>query len=174
MDLLDRMLGHDEWTTAKLITVSQELTEAQLDQEFDIGHRTLRATFDHMILSTEFWTGVMTGQPIPYESTYSPLSALLERHQRSYATFANLARRLRDEQRFDDTFVDFYNYPQTFGATILHLVFHNVQHRSDVLHILQRLGVPDLPEADPQEWEHDTQEIFESDAIHEQMQSPSS
>jgi hypothetical protein len=25
------------------------------------------------------------------------------------------------------------------------------------LHILQRLGVSDLPEADPQEWEHDTQ-----------------
>ena len=54
MDLLDRMLGHDEWTTAKLIALSEKLTDAQLDQDFDIGHRTLRATFDHMVLSTEF------------------------------------------------------------------------------------------------------------------------
>ena len=53
-DLLDHKRGQDEWTTAKLIALSQGLTDAQLDQDFDIGHRTLRATFDHMILSTEF------------------------------------------------------------------------------------------------------------------------
>ena len=27
-------------------------------------------------------------------------------------------------------------------------------HRGEVLHMLQRLGVPDLPDGDPQEWEH--------------------
>jgi len=172
MDLLDRMLGQDEWTTAKLIALSQGLTDAQLDQDFDIGHRTLRATFDHMILSTEFWTGLMIGKPIPWESSQSPLAALLERHERSYAIFADLARRLRDEQRFDEVYIDHYDYPQTFGGTVLHVILHNGQHRGDVLHILQRLGVPDLPEADPQEWEHDTQNFFESDDIKEQTPQP--
>ncbi len=46
MDLLDRLLGHDHWTTERLLTLSQGLTDAQLDQAFDIGHRTVRATCD--------------------------------------------------------------------------------------------------------------------------------
>src|SRR5688572_16657515 len=49
MDLLDRLLGHDHWTTARLLELSRDLTDAHLDQPIDIGHQTLRETFDHMI-----------------------------------------------------------------------------------------------------------------------------
>ena len=44
MDLLDRLLDHDHWATTQLLDVSRNLTDAQLDQEFDIGHRSLRGT----------------------------------------------------------------------------------------------------------------------------------
>ena len=45
MDLLDRLLKHDRWATDQLLEVSRGLSDAQLDQAFDIGHRTLRETF---------------------------------------------------------------------------------------------------------------------------------
>ena len=61
--------------------------------------------------------------------------------------------------RMDETFIDHDSYPQSFGATILHVVLHNARHRGEVLHILQRLGIPDLPDGDPQEWEHMTGRI---------------
>jgi hypothetical protein len=32
-----------------LLEIATELTEEQLDQEFDIGHRTVRKTFDHIV-----------------------------------------------------------------------------------------------------------------------------
>jgi len=51
MDLLDRLLGHDQWATDQLLELSRNLTDEQLDQSFDIGHRTLRATFEHMIFN---------------------------------------------------------------------------------------------------------------------------
>jgi uncharacterized damage-inducible protein DinB len=51
MDLLDRMVGHDRWATTQLLELCSTLTAAQLDQEFDIGHHTLRETLDHMIYS---------------------------------------------------------------------------------------------------------------------------
>ncbi len=54
MDLLERMLGHDRWTTERLLTLRQDLSDALLDREFDVGHRTLRNTFNHMILNVEF------------------------------------------------------------------------------------------------------------------------
>ncbi|MBA2469663.1 MAG: DinB family protein, partial [Chloroflexia bacterium] len=74
MDVLDRLLGHDHWATVQLLELSRILTDEQLDQPFDIGHRTLRATFEHMIFNVEFWTGVMAGQPVDAPRDGSPLA----------------------------------------------------------------------------------------------------
>jgi len=148
MDLLDRLLEHDRWATVQLLELSRGLTDAQLDQELDIGHRTVRATFEHMIFNVAFWTGLMAGQPVDRPQADRSLAALIDRHERSYAAFATLARRVRDEQRLDDTFVDHFDSHMTFGGAILHVALHNAEHRVEALHILGRLGVPDLPEVD--------------------------
>jgi uncharacterized damage-inducible protein DinB len=154
MDLLDRLLGFDRWTTERLLELSRGLTDAQLDQEFEIGHRTLRATFDHINAMLDYWTTAMLDEPADPAADDHSLDALLARHRREYDRFAALARRLVNEDRLDDTYLDHYRYPQTYGATILHLPTHNTAHRSEILHMLDRLGVQDLPEADPTEWEH--------------------
>ena len=148
MDLLDRLLEHDRWATDQLLGLSRGLTDVQLDQEFDIGHRTLRATFEHMIPNVAFWTALMAGQPVDAESDDRSLAALIDSHERSYGTFATFARQLRDERRLDDTFIDHYAVRKSFGGTILQVVLHNEEHRSEVLHILQRLGLPNVPEVD--------------------------
>ena len=54
MDLLDRMVGHDRWATSQLLERCSRLTDAQLDQAFDVGHRSLRETLDHMIYVIDF------------------------------------------------------------------------------------------------------------------------
>ena len=153
MDLLDRLLGHDHWATDQLLVLSQGLTDAQLDQPFDIGHRTLRDTFEHMIFNVEAWTAVMAGQPVDIQRDDHSLAALSERDERSHAAFVALARRVRDEQRLDDTFVDHYDAHMTFGGAILMVILHNAEHRTEALHILERLGVPDLPEVDHGLWD---------------------
>jgi uncharacterized damage-inducible protein DinB len=159
MDLLERMLEHDRWTTQHLLALSQDLSDDQLDHELDIGHRTLRKTFGHMILVVDFWTGLMVGKPIPYEPEHASVDAMLSRHARSYDQFATATRDLVASGRLDETFVDHYSVRQSFGATILHVILHNTQHRGEVLHFLTRLGMNDLPEGDPQEWEHMTGRI---------------
>ena len=153
MDLLDRLLGHDDWATTQLLDLSRSLTDAQLDQPFDIGHRTLRATFAHMIFNVEVWTAAMTGQPVDAARDDRPLAVLVDSHERSYAVFASFARRIRDEHRLDDTFVDNFGGPMTFGGAIIHVALHNEGHRTEALHILERLGVPDLPEVDHGLWD---------------------
>ena len=62
MDLLDRLLAHDHWATTQVFSVARGLTDAQLDQPFDVGHRTLRDTLEHMIVNIEIWTAGMSGQ----------------------------------------------------------------------------------------------------------------
>ena len=160
MDLLDLLLDHDHWATRRLLDASGGLTDAQWDRPFDLGHRTLRATFGHMIFNVPFWTAFLAGQPADggYSADAQPddrsLAALIDHHERSYAAFASVARRLRDERRLDDTFVDHYAVRKSFGGTILMVVEHNTEHRTEVLHILERLGVPDLPEVDLGVWDY--------------------
>lgn len=112
-----------------------------------------------MVLVVEFWTGQMAGQPVPYEPSHASVADMLTRHTRSYDQFETLARDLVASGRMDETFIDHNSFPQSFGSTILHVVLHNSQHRGEVVHILQRLGIRDLPEGDPQEWEHMTGRI---------------
>jgi uncharacterized damage-inducible protein DinB len=160
MDLLDRMLGHDGWATTQLLERCQELTDAQLDQRFDIGQTSLRETLDHMIYVLDFWPGWMTGRPVEHDRTTleydRSLAALSERHERYHAAFAALARQIHDEQRLDETFIDHYNVRQSLGATIVQVLHHNAQHRAEVRHMLERHGLTKLWDYDPQEWEHAT------------------
>lgn len=153
MELLDRLLEHDQWATAQLLEVSRGLTGAQLDQQFDIGHQTLRATFDHMIFNIAAWTTAMAGQSGDIERDDRSVAILQDRHERAYTAFASCARRVRDEGQMDDTFVDAFGGEMTFGGAIIHVVLHNAEHRGEVLHILQRLGVPGLPEVDHGLWD---------------------
>ena len=160
MDLLDLLLDHDHWATARLLEVSGGLTDAQLDRPFDIGHRTVRATFGHIIFNVPFWTAFLAGHDAEggHSADAQPddrsLPALIDHHERSYAAFADVARRLRDRRRLEETFVDHYGVRKSFGGTILMVVEHNAEHRTEVLHILGRLGVPDLPEVDLGAWEY--------------------
>jgi uncharacterized damage-inducible protein DinB len=55
MTILERLLRHDAWTTRTLLQISAALPDAALDQEFDIGHQTLRRTFAHIVSNMECW-----------------------------------------------------------------------------------------------------------------------
>ena len=160
MDLLDLLLDHDRWATARLLEASGGLTEAQWDQEFDIGHRTLRETFGHMVFNVPFWTAFLAGEAAEdgWSADHQPEdrspAALREHHERGYAAFAGVARRLRDEGRLGEVFADHYGVRKSAGGTILMVVEHNEGHRTEALHILARLGVPDLPEVDLGVWDY--------------------
>lgn len=154
MDLLDRLLAHDDWATTQLLELCRDLTDEQLDQPFDIGHRTLRATFGHMIFNVPCWTGLMLGQPIEERTDRCSVATLLEEHRHGFATFAALAHQLRDQGRLDDTFVDHYRVLKSFGGAVLAVVLHNTEHRAEAVHILHRLGLPDVPEVDFGVWDY--------------------
>jgi uncharacterized damage-inducible protein DinB len=153
MDLLDRMLEHDRWGTTTLLDACRPLTDAQLDQSFDIGHQTLRATFVHLIENIEGWTALMIRRPPEASDRDHSVASLAEWFAQVFDTFAAFARRMRDEQQFDETLTDFYGEHPTFGSAILHVMVHDAEHRSEIVHILNRLGLPEVPEVDLALWD---------------------
>jgi uncharacterized damage-inducible protein DinB len=160
MDLLDRLLAHDIWSTRQLLLQSRALTDAELDKPFDIDSRTLRQCFIHIIQAIELWNDLL------YERT--PRSAgelkakpqtidgLLDRLGEAGHEFAILARMIAREERWDDVFVDVLDNPprqKSFGGTIAHVITHSMHHRAQAMYIMEQLGLREHIEGDVLSWE---------------------
>jgi len=155
MDLFDRLLGHDAWTTRLLLDRCRELTDAQLDQDIDIGHRTVRRTFDHLIWNMQAWGNEMAGLPMG-ERGGDSLDELIARLDAAAAHLAATARNIADRGAWDETWAPPNDGPpveRTYGGTIAHVLTHSMHHRAQVLYMLRVLGLGDLPEGDVLSWE---------------------
>src|SRR3990172_12639262 len=150
MDIVDRLLAHDTWTTRQLLLACQPLPDSHLDREFDIDHRSLRATFIHMIDNIEVWTDLLH-ERVVVRKAGSSIPELLDRLGRASREFANLARKIVREGRFDDCFLDTLDKPprlKTFGGTIGHVITHNMHHRAHIMWLMERVGIKEHLEGD--------------------------
>src|SRR5687768_12870756 len=115
MDLLDRLLGHDVWSTRQLLLQSQNLSDVQLDQVFDIDSRTLRGCFLHMIENMEVWNDLLYQRPPQSddvrEARPRSVEGLLARLAEAGRELAALARGIARQNRWDDVFLDVLDNP---------------------------------------------------------------
>lgn len=156
MDLLDRLIGHDAWTTRQLLEICAKLTEAELDREFDIGLRTLRATLDHIIHNTEVWSALIAHEKVGRNHDKS-VAGMLSRLNVATARFTVAARDIATRQAWDEEWLDYLDDPpvqKTYGATVAHIITHSMHHRAQVLYLLRLTGVSNLPEGDVFSWEN--------------------
>lgn len=157
MDLLERLLGHHSWTTRRLLELAGTLADSQLDREFDIAHRTVRRTMEHMVWNVECWTDLMKENGVrPRPESNQSIDELTRRFDEASAEFISFARNVVAEGRLNDTFVDRLDDPpqeKSFGGVIVHLATHGMHHRAQLLFMMRRLDVPDLPEGDALSWE---------------------
>lgn len=154
MDILDRMLEHDRWATDELLAACADLSNAQLDREFDLGHRTLRATLEHYVFNIEAWTAIAGQAPLTRYPPDPSLSDIAKRYAVAQPAFAALARRLRDDGLLDAMFTDHFDESQSYGAAVIHVLLHNEGHRGEILHFMARLGAHEPPEVDHALWDH--------------------
>ena len=155
MDLLDRLLGHDAWTTRQLLQLSLDLTDRQLDREFDLGRRTLRATFAHVIGNVEAWADLMAGEPIR-AATGRSIPELIPRLDIAASDLARVSRAVAERGGWDEKWVDPLENPtveRTYGGTIAHVITHSMHHRAQLIYMLRQLGVEGMPEGDVLSWE---------------------
>lgn len=158
MDLLDRLLGHDAWTTRQLLELCATLSDAQLDQQFDIGHRTLRATLHHIISNMEIWSALMAGDPIERQTDQS-IPGMLGRLSVVEKQLQSIARKVQEENGWNHLWTDHLDDPpreKTFGTALAHVITHSMHHRAQVLYMLRLSGVKELPEGDVFSWENNT------------------
>jgi uncharacterized damage-inducible protein DinB len=159
MNLLDRLLGHDAWTTRQLLLIADTLSDEQLDSDLAIGHRTVRATFGHIIRNVEAWSDGMMGSSVDDNERQSQsgdsVSQLIERLDRAAGSLASVARSVEQRNGWDEKWTDQLDgQEKTFGTAIAHVITHSMHHRAQLLYMLRRLGVSDRPEGDVFSWEN--------------------
>jgi uncharacterized damage-inducible protein DinB len=155
MTILDRLLGHDAWTTRQLLLRCQSLSDEQLRREFDIDCRSLGATLGHLIGAMEFHTDRLLGRTIPeaYREDAS-VDGLLLRLRAVAKDFAAFATRVERERREDEMLTGENNENlRTVGAVIAHVITHNMHHRAQAMYIMDKLGMTDIIEGDVLGWE---------------------
>ena len=161
MDLLDRLLGHDAWTTRQLLDRAATLPEADLDRRFEVfGHGSLRATFLHLVRNMEVWADLMAGVPVRPDTGVEPegrtVAGLAARLERAAADLAGVATDVAARGAWDETWLDVLDDPpayKTYGGAIAHVITHSMHHRAQLIAMLRRLGVADVPEGDVLGWE---------------------
>ncbi len=156
MDLLDRLLKHDAWTTRLLLDRCASLPDESLDREFDIGHCTLRATFDHVILNMEIWSALMAGENCERQ-TDRTIPGMILRFEVAEKRLESMARRVADENGWNHLWEDHLEDPpreKSYGTGIAHLITHSMHHRAQILYMLRLSGVQSLPEGDVFSWEN--------------------
>jgi len=159
MDMMERMLRHDAWATRALLVRAAALSDEQLDREFDIGHRSLRRTFIHIIANMECWHDLMAGKPQrthPSPAGQTPITDLIARLDTVAAELLTLGMLVVVARREDEFFVDYLDQParrKALGAGLLHVTTHGMHHRAQCLYLMRLLGLTQLPEGDALSWE---------------------
>ncbi len=160
MDLLDRLLEHDVWTTRQLMLQSKSLSDSQLDKIFDMDSRTLRECFVHLVQAMELWNDLLYERSARTASELKAksrtLDGLIARVGGAGGELAAIARKIARENRWDDVFTDVLDNPptkKTFGGAIAHVITHNMHHRAQAMYMMEQMGIRDHIEGDVLSWE---------------------
>jgi uncharacterized damage-inducible protein DinB/ribosomal protein S18 acetylase RimI-like enzyme len=157
IDLLERLLGHDSWTTRRFLEIATSLSDEELDRGFDIGQGTVRRTFEHLIWNIECWTDLMKGESVRSRAPHAqPINALIDRFEAASSQFTEFSREVEDQGRLNDVFIDTLDDPpqqKNIGTTIVHVATHGMHHRAQLKIMMRQLGVEHLPEGDALGWE---------------------
>lgn len=155
MTILDRLLGHDAWTTRQLLLRCKELSEEQMSRSFAIGNRSLRETFEHLIACMESHTDLMLGRT-SYESYRDDesIEGMLNRLTIVAKEFAEFATKIEREGRADEMCINAEKQRKgSLGSVIAHLITHSMHHRAQIMYMMEQLGVEDILEGDALGWE---------------------
>lgn len=160
MNLLDRLLGHDAWTTRQLLTICARLPDEVLDREYDVGHRTLRKTLHHIIGNMEIWSLLMAEERIDRSKPDLTVDGMLHRLSVAETRLKSVAEQTASRNAWDELWTDTLDDPprrKSFGSAIAHVITHSMHHRAQVLYMLRLSGEESLPEGDVFSWENRTE-----------------
>ncbi|MEO1277371.1 MAG: DinB family protein [Planctomycetota bacterium] len=148
------LLSHCRSADQDLLTAFQGLHDEQLDQQFEMGPGSIRATYTHNLGALRGWADVYAERPsrawLGDEGPFSidQLTQLTGELHEDWARIAGrfpLATVIQRERagsirRF------------TRAHILVHVTTHSMHHRAQIINMLRHVGVGDLPTGSVMNW----------------------
>jgi len=138
---------YSDWARDKLLELATGLTAAQLDEPFEMGAGSLRATLQHLYGAERVWFERWQGTPQPQFPPARDLPAVEDLSRAWHALGQARDHRLLTladdglETAVQYTNPDGQRRSVPLGDILLHVGNHGVHHRAQALNMLRRLGV---------------------------------
>lgn len=161
MDLVREMVDHHVWLVGRLVDRAARLTDDQLDAPLpgpvpDIDGESLRWALSRLIGQMAMWNAAVADREYDFAvEDAEPVASMARRLAVTGPEFVETVRRVADEGRFDETFVDAFS-PEpvvlSYGSMVAHVLTFAAHHRLLAVARLRECGVTDLGFGDPKEW----------------------
>lgn len=143
-EVIRRYCAYGNWSMATLLELARPLSDAQLDQPFEMGVGSLRKTLQHICDAEQWWYQNWTGNPgsFPKADATVPFGEFI-------GTWTDTATR-RDQWLAEKSVADFAEIVSAtpggakvnfrLGESVLQLCGHGTHHRAQAINMMRRLG----------------------------------
>jgi uncharacterized damage-inducible protein DinB len=154
---LQAFLKYNDWADGRVMAEAAHLSDAQLDQIFEIGLGTLRKTVKHIcdgeMVWLERWKG-HTETSWPPDEEKAGIPALQEKFAATWRDRGAFLQKVSDADlgrlvRYRDSKGSLFD--ASLGEMIMQGIIHSLHHRAQAVNILRRLGAG-LVELDYMMW----------------------
>ncbi len=162
MNLLVRMVEHHVWLVGELVDRAAALDAATLDAPINLSVEgvdddpTVRSLLSRLIGQMDMWNNVIASRDYDFAiERHESIASMRSRLRAAGDAFLSEVRRVVDEGRLDETFVDAHCDPPeifTYGGLIAHVLTFAAHRRTLVLGALATAGITDLGAGDPRKW----------------------
>ncbi|HJW22470.1 MAG TPA: AraC family transcriptional regulator [Candidatus Limnocylindrales bacterium] len=162
MNLLVRMVEHHVWLLGELVDRADRVDPAALDTPIEMSvegiddQPTMRSLLSRLVGQMDMWNNVINDRPYDMAVEQGePLASIRARLGQAGPAFLAEVRRVVDERRLDETFIDAHCDPPevfTYGGLIAHVLTFAAFRRLLVLGALYKAGITDLEAGDPRKW----------------------
>src|SRR6186997_2990839 len=162
MNLLVKMVEHHVWLTGEMVERAARLSDNVLDKPIVISVEgvdddpTLRRLLSRLVGQLGMWNAVLAMRDYDWSvEQHEMVDSMRRRLAVEGPTFLEHVRRVSDEGRLDETFVDALCTPAevfTHGGMIAHVLTFAAHRRTLVAGALIDAGITDLGAGDPRLW----------------------
>ena len=162
MNLLVRMVEHHVWLTGEMVDRATRLSDDVLDKPIVISVEgvdddpTLRKLLSRLVGQLGMWNSVLAMRDYDWSmEKHETVTSMRRRLDVEGPTFLEHVRRVSEEGRLDETFVDALCTPAevfTHGGMIAHVLTFAAHRRTLVAGALIDAGIVDLGAGDPRLW----------------------
>jgi len=162
MDLLVKMVEHHVWLTGEMVERAARVGDDALDKPIVISVEgvdddpTLRKLLSRLVGQLGMWNAVLAMRDYDWSvEEHETVASMRRRLAVEGPTFLEHVRRVSEEGRLDETFVDALCTPAevfTHGGMIAHVLTFAAHRRTLVAGALIDAGITDLGAGDPRLW----------------------